>query len=705
MTVTSSLPRTPGHPATGLSRCARTLRVALALLLVPLLMLGVASPAVAATEDEPDPAPLGVTFTLAPLSGGVLSAEAPLAASAVVVNGTALALSPAPVTLELATDPITDRAALQAWLDGDTAGIATEEVATARVGVVPAGEQESVSLRLAADDPALAGLDPGVYPILGRYDDRVSTSAVVVPGDAATPIAVILPVTAAPATDGLLSAAELTALTDVDGDLTALLDAAEGTSAVLAVDPAIAAAIRVLGSDAPESASAWLERLLTLPNERVALQFGDADVAVQVAAGRTSPLSPTSLAAYVDPAGLAEPTAEPTPTPSETPDASPALPPMEELMDVAPSGPAIYSPAPDGVTAEVATVLSGEEDAPATLAWSDRTAPGAAGATVAAAARVDAASVLVVDAGISAAASTAALEDEVLLRAAPVAAITALTALAAEDADGAPLLVMLDRGTERSRLALHAGLSAVLDAPGAVAATLTEIAGADAQPVTLTAAGTADDRIAAYDRLRQGESDVDAFASILEDPAMLTGPQRASLLQLLAVSWTTEPGRWSIAVNDAYADTAQTLDSVGILPPSSIQLLSSETPLPFWIRNDLPFPVDVVLFATPDDLRLEVQRMTPVEASPSSNTRVQVPVQARVGSGELTIDLQLRSPTGVAIGDRQSADVHVRAEWEAFGIVGLALIVGGLLVVGVVRTIRRRVRARRTADEPAEIDA
>ncbi len=41
--------------------------------------------------------------------------------------------------------------------------------------------------------------------------------------------------------------------------------------------------------------------------------------------------------------------------------------------------------------------------------------------------------------------------------------------------------------------------------------------------------------------------------------------------------------------------TATTLDSVGILPPSPINLFSAGAPIPIWVRNDLPYPVNVVL--------------------------------------------------------------------------------------------------------------
>mgnify|MGYP001035419417 CR=1 FL=1 len=63
-----------------------------------------------------------------------------------------------------------------------------------------------------------------------------------------------------------------------------------------------------------------------------------------------------------------------------------------------------------------------------------------------------------------------------------------------------------------------------------------------------------------------------------------------------------------------------------------------------------------------------------------------------VGSGESSVTLQLRSPTMIAIGDPVSVHVSVRAEWESVGLGVLIVIVAGLIIVGIIRTVRRRRR-------------
>ncbi|HYP72964.1 MAG TPA: DUF6049 family protein, partial [Microbacterium sp.] len=96
--------------------------------------------------------------------------------------------------------------------------------------------------------------------------------------------------------------------------------------------------------------------------------------------------------------------------------------------------------------------------------------------------------------------------------------------------------------------------------------------------------------------------------------------------------------------------------------------------------------------------RLIVQNTTPVEAGASQNTRVSVPVEARVGSGESMIRLQLRSPSMVAIGPSVPVHVAVRAEWESVGLVVMIVLVAGMIVAGVVRTVRRLRRRGTDAD-------
>jgi hypothetical protein len=523
-------------------------------------------------------------------------------------------------------------------------------------------------------------------------------------GTPAVGIAVIVPITVGTTADGLLSAAELAELTGPTGSLTDQLDAVDGTASILAVDPAIPAAIGVLGTAAPASATEWLARLDSLPNSRFALQFGDADVVSQLQAGLSRPLRPLSLQAYMSPANFvpaANATPSPAPSPTADPDA-PVYPTLSQLTDIGGARAGVYWPGTGTATAPVVATLGeakvdGQESL--TLVPSTSTRAGETGSTVPGRAVAGEADLLVYDADVSRELHDASVEEATTLRGAPLTAAAAFLAFAVAETGGEPVVVTLDRAEDRSRVAMRTAITSASQAPGVTPLTLGGVGARIPAAVEIADAPADEARVSAASALVADEAALSRFATILDDVSLLTGPERAGILQLLGLAWLPEPTAWQTAVDLHRAGTATTLDSVGILPPSPINLFSAGAPIPIWVRNDLPYPVNVVLFATPDDLRLDVTQANEVTAGPQSNTRVQVPVQARVGNGEVTVQLQLRSRTLEPIGGPQVVDVNVRADWEGIGIVVLSVLVGGFILLGLIRTVLRLRNRRKRHDE------
>ena len=711
MTVT-----TPGSPPRRRPprRVPRLAVVAAALTVLTALLLPAAAAAAPSPSPTPTPSPsvpAGTTvFTLSPVSNGIVRPGEALTVSVGLQNGTDAALPPSAVSLSIGAAPLADRDALSAWLGGDLSGVSLTVAGGAALEAVDPGSEQVAAITVAAADSALAGRAPGVYPLAASYTAAsgtvTSTSVMIVPADdrPEVGIGVIVPITAAPLEGGLLTADELAVLTAPDGELTAQVDAVTGTTVILAVDPAIPAAIRVLGTAAPESATAWLARLDALPNSRFALQFGDADVTAQLQSGLPRPLAPTSFAAYMTPADFPPATPSPTPTPSPTATADPEnpLPDTADLLAVGePSRAAVFWPADGTADSAVVTRLGelGDGDTPAlTILPSTTTTAGAGGDSVSARGRVGDAGVLVYDEAISSALHEASLREMAWLRGAALAEATAYLDFATAESDG-PLLVTLGRDHERSRVGLATAIATASAAPNVAPRTLGGLAASEADPLELTDIEDAADRAAAASALVADEGQVARFATILDEPSLLTGPERAELLQLLGVRWVGDEA-WPTALTAHRTSTAETLDSVALLPTSPSDLYGSNASLRFWVRNDLEYPVNLVLYTTPDNLRLDVQTETTIVATPQSNTRVEVPVQARVGRGEVTLALQLRSPTFVAVGEPETVRVNVWAEWEGVGIAALAVVVGTLLVIGIVRTVLR-VRGRKPADQDA----
>src|SRR6185437_784641 len=291
------------------------------------------------------------------------------------------------VTLSVGSSALADRTALSAWLRGDRSGVELMAVGTTPMDPVPPGGSSPVLVQVPAADAQRA---PGVYPMLASLDGAdgaITAPSVMIVPDPAQPqasIGVVVPITAGPLTTGLLTSEQLQAMTASDGRLTALLDAVAGTSAILAVDPAIPAAIRVLGSSAPADATAWLDRLTSLSNARFALQFGDADIAAQINAGAATLTTPLELSAYLDPAHFANGSAGATPAPTATP----TLPDTTTLTEVPGAVAGVYWPFTDTANDKVLTTLRTADATALTLAASGSTTAGASNATVPARARI-----------------------------------------------------------------------------------------------------------------------------------------------------------------------------------------------------------------------------------------------------------------------------------------------------------------------------
>ncbi len=682
-------------------------RAAALLAITTTLVLVGTSVAAASPRPSPTPDPGETTLVLSPLAHGVVPFGAALTSTIEVSNLTSADLSPATLTLELSDAPLGTTAELDDWIDDGELGPEASVIDRPTAGPIAPGDSEIVVSTVAAE--ALAGRAPGVYALSATYaGDVVSRSAVVLQNEnpAASSIGVIVAVTAGSRVAGLLTAAELTTLTGTEGRLTALLSGVAGTSAILAVDPSVLASIRVLGDSAPASALAWLDRLTALPNERFALQFGDADVSVQADAGLTTLLEPTSLAYAMtaDDFTVSGPASTANPAPAATgngvdddsdSDVIP-LPTLDELVAVPGSREAIFWPAQGRSDANALRVLSQQPSAsgtPATVLVSS--AEARRSEVRAAAATPDGAPLLVYEAGSSNAVRATAGAPTGAAQA-PSARISAQIALEASNSSG-PLLITTDRMPEVSATALRAAIDTVFGYPGVVPATLSTLLSADRTSAESTAQPDTE-AATSLDELLAGEASIAKFSSIIDDPSLLTAPERSSILQLIGAGWRDDPEGWAAALTAHAEVTTKTLTSVAIQQPSTVQLLSPEAVLPFFVRNDLPFPVNVVLVSTPDNLRLDVERTTPVRAEPGVNTRVEVGVQARVGSGEVGIELRLLSPTFEQVGPIQRADVTVRADWERIGIIGLGAIVVLLLGAGFIRTVLRRRRARSAAD-------
>lgn len=510
--------------------------------------------------------------------------------------------------------------------------------------------------------------------------------------DAGASLALVYPLVAPSLTGGLIPSSDLATLTAPDGALATELDALDGTSVAIAIDPRIIASIRVLGSAAPASAVAWLARLNALQNLTFPLSFGDADLAAQAQAKVPKPLEPLGFRDALDGANFA---ATSTPTPTPTPGAHEPTASDAELLAWPYTRTDIAWPA-DGTVGETdlswlahaglsRTILSQENVAPATTA-------------VSAAATIGTNSVVVADGRITAALRSAVgAVDHTAWRQA-MTRLDAELALVGASRTRASLLATFDRTDHAGRLGET--LRELNSVPSIGLASLTQVLGAAPVARTLISMQVDPTRQLSINRMLKLEQELSRFATALTDPTALTAPVRRSLLALLGVGAAGQPSWANNAIEWMSKHTA-TVNSVSVVPGSKVNVVSRESGVPTIVQNLSAFPVTVQINVAPSNGRLVVEKRVTVTIDPGSRSNVLVPVAAGVGSGDVTLTISLTSPTGEPIGAPVNLDVNAQPDWEGIGAIVVAGAVLLLFGFGIVRTVRRRRRARDLSSDDA----
>ncbi len=512
-------------------------------------------------------------------------------------------------------------------------------------------------------------------------------------------VSVVVPITARPGDDGLLDAELLETATSPAGVLTRELDEVLTTSATIALDPMITASIRLLGSAAPGSALAWLDRLAAAPNDVFLLAYSDADLSALARAGALELALSVDLDFAIVPSafGPAE-TASPAPTATPTPDATdatddpPPLPTTDELLSWPDTlGRVAWPSEGSAVGSDVAAYTAAGFDA---LLLSSANVSETSSASV----DIDGMPVLVADSAASALFREASTSVDLAARGQSIARLgAALDGLAAAH-PGRSIVLTLDRSSGFAFYGLTETYAALAARDGTRLAGLSELLDAPTGSAQVVdgAASAALDRTPALVAALEEEA---AFATILEDPALLTAPRRLQLLALLAVSGTSGED-WPERADAFLARSTELLGSVSIVDTGDLLVASSTPTIPIHVANGLDFPVTVRLAVRPQRPRIRIESPVEVTIEPGSSKAVRLEAQA-ITNGDVVVVVSLSSPSsGVAIGQSRSFNVDLQAQWETVGIVvgaGVVLI----FAAGIARNVivrRRRAAAERGGD-------
>jgi hypothetical protein len=184
---------------------------------------------------------------------------------------------------------------------------------------------------------------------------------------------------------------------------------------------------------------------------------------------------------------------------------------------------------------------------------------------------------------------------------------------------------------------------------------------------------------------------VELFGQILTEPdAYLDGLER-SLRLLTSTWWRGRDGRINRLARER-AWLAERRHDVRV-KPGNFTFSSRSGTLALTVVNDLDQPVEVVLELDPQNRRLQLEPLEPLQIGAGSKRQVEVNAQA-VAPGTVFVRAQLRTPAGREYGQ----PVQLRIRITEYGTVALYITFGAaalLFLAAGVQVARRVVRARR----------
>jgi hypothetical protein len=544
------------------------------------------------------------------------------------------------------------------------------------------------------------------------------SSASAAPGDpeSTARFSVVYPLTTPESRTALLSSATLASYTSPTGVLTRELDAVIDTPAAIGIDPMILASIRVLGTSAPVSALEWLDRLATASNETFALTYADSDITAALQAGAPAVVTPTSFDFAVDPSLFAAVDSEsdsetdgdtdagstetPEPSASPTPGTAPALPTAESLVAWDYSIRSLAWPVAGTVVAGDLPVIAASGYSTTLLGSGNlqRADPARARVTVGGTSEIvvtdDPLSELF---GTTVDAPTIGDWQSSLGRLQAAVDATAVQG----GATGASVVLAVDRTSLGSAARLADTLASIEALPSSTVVPFSTVLDDPTAPGTIIDQPQPAERVAATRALLATEASDAGFATVAENPSLITGERRLRLLATLSTGWQSYPGGWTSALELYNEESLALHDSVKVVRSSDISLFADRASLPVTVSNSLGQPVTVVLAVTaPTPLLKIVEPTITVALEPESQKRGQVPVQS-LSNGTAQIAVTVTSTTGVPVGTTTTVRINVYAGWETPITVALAVIVFAVFVFGIARVIVRRRRARAAGLEEA----
>lgn len=193
------------------------------------------------------------------------------------------------------------------------------------------------------------------------------------------------------------------------------------------------------------------------------------------------------------------------------------------------------------------------------------------------------------------------------------------------------------------------------------------------------------------------------FAPILVDQAQVR-PMRERVASMLSVAWRPDRDALVAARGDFAADVTPLVDGVKLVTSKTYVFIARETKIPVTVTNDTDYEVTVKVRLRPQSGQLTFDKTQDVTVKAHSSLPVLMEAKARA-SGNVVVEGKLLTVAGAALGPGKSFTIKVQPNWESWGMIVIGSIVGLLLVIGLLRSLRRnRNRPRVPIEEVPDVD-
>lgn len=593
-----------------------------------------------------------------------------------VTNPTSKVLSGGTVTLSQSTSILNSSSAVSSWLTTSAGGALPGRLlgTVAVPDVAPLGETH-VSYTMSESRV----VDSGTWGVRGIASSlKVSgstissarTSVVVTTGTSSRPISLasILPLVPASSALGLVTSGELTHETGAGGVLKTLLDDANNLPITMAVDPRLTTSIVALGSNGVSGPGEWLSSLDTYAGDSFWLTFGDSDVFGQLQAGAHQPVTPSLTDLSLDP--------------SATTDSWPGFTPTLNNLVWARNNSVSSSSLNRFKTHNSSTLVLAESNV-------SGISTGTAHATVNGAPAV----VVSTDASRCLALAETALtpfDSQV----AQSCLVSTLAGIRSQSSNASTVVASFERSVPAAVTSgVLSSLYALLSNESWIKPVgLSKVLSTSPTSASLHSQAEAASRVSAIKTLLNRQKEIAAFSPVASKPEFVVNPGERRLAAALSNSWTATSWKKGLAINKNL--TEQVLNGVSIVTSSTVNMVGGQVRIPVVIRNTLDSPVTVIIKAVPTNGRIVVNATTTATIEANTQNRAYIPVTARVGSGEVNLEISLTSADGSKVGVTKVLPVRVRADWEVWGLVVIGILFIALLIAGVIRTLRKRRRSK-----------